>query len=49
MTLILASVAVIFAERDKQDFYDKVFVFGSLAMLGALGMAVCVLVLASLT
>lgn len=49
LALILASVAVIFAEREMPDFEDKAFVFVALAMLGALGMVACVLVLASLT
>ena len=49
LALILASVAVIFDEREKPDFYDKVFVFGSLAMLDGTGLAVCTLALVSLT
>ena len=49
LALILASVAVIFDERDKPDFEDKAFVFGALAMLEGTGLAVCALALVSLT
>lgn len=43
LALILASVAVIFAERDEPDFEDKAFVFGSLAVLAGLGLFFCLL------
>lgn len=43
LALILASVAVIFAERDELDFTDKAFVFGSLAVLAGLGLFFCLL------
>lgn len=43
LALILASVAVIFAERDKPDFTDKAFVFGTLAGGAGFGLFLCLL------
>ena len=43
LALILASVAVIFAEREKPDFEDKAFVFGALAGAAGVGLFLCLL------
>ena len=43
LALILASVAVIFDERDKPDFEDKAFVFGALAGSAGVGLFLCLL------
>ena len=43
LALILASVAVIFAEREKPDFEDKAFVFGALAGSAGVGLFLCLL------
>lgn len=45
LALILASVAVIFAEREKPDFEDKAFVFGALAGSAGVGLFLCLLVM----
>ena len=43
LALILASVAVIFAEREMPDFEDKAFVFGALAGSAGEGLFLCLL------
>lgn len=43
LALILASVAVIFDEREKPDFEDKAFVFGALAGSAGVGLFLCLL------
>lgn len=43
LALILASVAVIFAEREMPDFEDKAFVFGALAGSAGVGLFLCLL------
>ena len=43
LALILASVAVIFAEREMPDLEDKAFVFGALAGSAGVGLFLCLL------